>query len=423
MPYMVVKEGDQFAVYKQGADKKPTGKAMGMHPSRTKANEQMVALYASEPGIGKKDMYGSGPMPMMKLEPDDPRAMYNPLGGTDTQACANCQWFCASEAMCGLIWDDVVATGKCNLWLGQPTKADMAMGNPIPVVIVDQPVTTGSAAAPKFAVDATDNHPDKLPLGDKTQIEGAITSVMTGQFRGNDIKPALTDAEKKTAKSRIKAAISASSEPEDWKKQELARLEGKEFTQPELSTKESPIILWLKKTFGKKADEPLIGSGFKALPNNKWVAYHTNSFEDKAHEFFPEAAHDQYISWLDKGVIPYPDLWYWHIPGTKHGQAEWIDRIGHVVVSVGSFDNTPLADLLRKEYERNPQMTSHTYGYPKDARLEDGSYQTYFTVEISPLPQGKQSSVWSPFMEVKEMPITPEKITKLESTLGFECRQ
>lgn len=410
MPYMVVKEGDQFAVYKQDADKKPMGKALGMHPSRVKANEQLSALYASEPGIGKKDM----PM-MMKLEPDDPRVQYQPLGGNGTQACANCVWFMPSEACCPLIWDDVVATGKCNLWLGEPTKDEQQMQNPIPVVIVDAPaMDTGSA---EFAVDANDNHPDKLPINDKGQIEGAITSVVTGAYRGNPITPALTPAEKSTAKSRIKKAINASGEPQDWKDQELARLEGKELVA-ETGSKESPIIAWLKKTFGKKADEPLTGSGFKALPNNKWVAYHTNSFEDKSHEIFTEAAHDQYIEWLDKGAIPYPDLWYWHIPGTKHGQAEWVDRVGHIVVSAGSFDDSELANLFRKEYEKNPQMTSHTYGYPKGGRLQDGSFQTYFTVEISPLPVGKQSSVWSPFMEVKEMPITPEKITKLEGILG-----
>lgn len=373
-------------------------------------------------------------------------------------------------------------------------------------------MTTENKAAPKFAVDANDNHPDKLPLGDKKQIEGAITSVVTGSFRGNEITPPLTDAEKKTARGRIKAAISASGEPDEWKQNELARLGGKELqifqkdmmgmmpmmkiepddpramydplggtgTQacancqwfcaseaqcaliwddvvatgkcnlwlgepteaeelaaqdpipvvivdqpatgaaelPTVENKESPIISWLKKTFGKKADEQLTGSGFKALPGNKWVAYHSNSFEDRVGELFTEAAHDQYIGWLDKGVIPYPDLWYWHIPGTKHGQAEWVDRIGHIVVSAGSFDDTPIAQLFRKEYEKNPQMTSHTYGYPKSALLDDGSFQTYFTVEISPLPVGKQASLWSPFMEVKEMPITPEKITKLEGILG-----
>lgn len=336
MPYMVVKEGSDFVVYKQNADKKPMGDALGKHPSRAKANAQLSALYASEPGVGAKDM---GDMPMMRLEPDDPKVNYNPLGASATEGCANCRWFCAHEASCYLIWDEVVATGKCDLWLGEPAKADASMQNPIPVVVVEAPaMDTGSAELP---------------------------------------------------------------------------------TEPaQLDSKESPIIAWLKRTFGKKQDEPLSGSGFKALPNNKWVAYHTNSFEDKSHELFTEAAHDQYIDWLDKGVLPYPDLWYWHIPGTRHGQAEWVDRVGHVVVSAGSFDDSPLADLFRKEYEKNPQMTSHTYGYPKDARLADGSYQTYFTVEISPLPVGKQSSVWSPFMEVKEMPITPEKITKLEGILG-----
>lgn len=334
MPYMVKKEDGKFAVYKKGDDGLPMGKAMGTHATRDEANKQMSALYANEPGVGKKDMDEA--MPMMRLEPDDPRAQYQPLGGTDTQACANCQWFCAHEASCGLIWDSVVATGKCNLWLGKPAKADMTMQNPIPVVIVEPP-ETGSAEAP-------------------------------------------ADAPKK----------------------------------------ESAIIRWLKDTFGKKQDEPLAKAGFKALPGGKWVSYYTNSFEDKAGELFTEAAHDQYIGWLDKGLIPYPELWYWHIPGTRHGQAEWIGRVDHVVVAAGSFDQTPMADLFRKEYEREPQKTSHTYGYPKQARDADGTYHAYFDVELSPLPANKEANFWTPFMEVKEMPITDEKKSKLEAILGKE---
>lgn len=431
MPYMQVDENGGVGVYKEGADGKPTGKRLGFHKEKTmglshkKAGGQIAAIMDNEKHMGSKalDELALGAkymddMPLMmpmKLEPSDPRVQYGPLLGTDTQACANCSWFCAHNATCNLVYDDIVATGKCNLWLGEPPKTDMMTQNPIPVVIVDMPVETGSA---EFAVDANDNHPDKLPINDKGQIEGAITSVMTGSYRGNKITPALTPEEKSKAKTRIRKAINASGEGQDWKDQELARLEGKELAQ-----KESPILTWLKNTFGKKSHEELPESGFKSLPGNKWVSFYSNSFADKSGEIFTEAATDQYIEFLDKGLIPYPDLLYWHILGTKHGQAEWIGREGHINVAAGSFDDSEMANLFRKEYEREPYRTSHTYGNPVGGKNADGQFVAYFDVELSPLPVGKEANEWTPFLDIKEMkqmPITPEKRAKLEAILGKE---
>lgn len=338
MPYMMVEENGKTAVYKAGSDGKPMGKRLGLHDSKAKAEKQMSAIYANEKALGEKALDASFELavkdmyPMMKMEPSDPRVQYNPMGASGNQGCATCQFFCAHEASCALIWDDVVATGKCNLWLGKPTPKQP---EPIPVVIVEPP---------------------EMDMGS-------------------------------------------------------------EEAKPETGKKEG-ILDWLKRTFGKKADEPLTGTGFKALPGNKWVSFYTNNFEDKAGEIFTEAAHDQYISWLDQGVIPYPELWYWHLPGTKHGQAEWIDRVGHVMIAAGSFDDTPMADVFRKEYETHPHNTSHTFGYPKDAR-QDGVYHAYFTVEISPLPVGKEANWFTPFMEVKAM-ASEEKKSALVQMFGKE---
>ncbi len=304
------------------------------YATKPEARKYQIALEinAREAGsaeVDSKDYYENEPMAMMpaKLDPNDSRANYGPLLGTDTEACANCQWFCAHNASCDLVYGDIVATGKCDLWLAESIPAaDM---KPIPVTIVE------SAEA----------------------------------------KPGIVES--------------------------------------------SPILSWLVKTFGKKDAESLGETGFKALPGNKWVSFYTNNFEDKTGQIFSEKSHDQYIDWLDKGMIPYPELWYWHIPGTKHGQAEWVGREGHIVIAAGSFDDTPMADLFRKEYNRNSYRTSHTYGAPKGGHA-DGVYQAYFTVEISPLPAGKEANAITTFMEVKEMPITQEKRDKLAAILGPE---
>lgn len=56
MPYKAFKVGNKYEVKKLDADGKPTGKALGTHPSLAKANQQVKALYASEKGAAKKEI-------------------------------------------------------------------------------------------------------------------------------------------------------------------------------------------------------------------------------------------------------------------------------------------------------------------------------------------------------------------------------
>jgi hypothetical protein len=51
MPYVKVSENGKSCVYKQGEDKKPTGKTLGCHDTDKEADDQIAALYAQE----KKD--------------------------------------------------------------------------------------------------------------------------------------------------------------------------------------------------------------------------------------------------------------------------------------------------------------------------------------------------------------------------------
>lgn len=48
MPYLKQKKGDEFCVYKKGADGEPEGDALGCHASEQECNDQLAALYASE---------------------------------------------------------------------------------------------------------------------------------------------------------------------------------------------------------------------------------------------------------------------------------------------------------------------------------------------------------------------------------------
>lgn len=75
MPYKVFKEGGKFAVYKLDLAGKKTGKALGTHPDKTAAMEQVKAIYANE----KKTKEDGGewepePIPVEIVETEDDEA-------------------------------------------------------------------------------------------------------------------------------------------------------------------------------------------------------------------------------------------------------------------------------------------------------------------------------------------------------------
>jgi len=60
MPYMVVKQDNEFCVYKHDEDNNPVGDSLGCHDTREEANRQIAALYANEPGAAKATVKAVG---------------------------------------------------------------------------------------------------------------------------------------------------------------------------------------------------------------------------------------------------------------------------------------------------------------------------------------------------------------------------
>lgn len=164
-------------------------------------------------------------------------------------------------------------------------------------------------------------------------------------------------------------------------------------------------------------------SGFKVLPDHRWVAYYTNAYEDYEKEIFPRAAHDAYVERVDAGRVPMPELWYWHMP-VRHGVAEWVGRVDNVMMAVGKFDDTPEGKAFEEFYtkEGNKQRLSHGFFYPSSMKI-DGVYHVYDTFEITTLPKGKEANPFTSFERIKEMPVTEEKKNSLVSILGPQLAQ
>ena len=160
-----------------------------------------------------------------------------------------------------------------------------------------------------------------------------------------------------------------------------------------VKTQRGDPLAALAKKLLRRARDPLAPSApppvaaFKTVEADRWLALWTNNFRDREGEIFSQRAIDDYIARVDLGIIPMPELWFWHLPGTRIGQAQWLGRIGHYAVAAGTFDDTPLGRAAAKNLARGRWAVSHGFVY-NPRYLIDGVYHRFNTFEISVLPAG-----------------------------------
>lgn len=161
--------------------------------------------------------------------------------------------------------------------------------------------------------------------------------------------------------------------------------------------------------------------GFKVVGDNQWVAWYTNAYQDKDYEFFPQQAINHDIHYMAENEA-YPELWFYHIPGTAHGKATWAGMVGKLAVAVGEFYDTPTAEAFKAYYRKNKMELSHGFIYDA-AQKRNGVFWNYHTYEISTLPPGKAANPYTAF-DVKEqsMPqMNADQFKALSDVLGMEA--
>lgn len=163
-------------------------------------------------------------------------------------------------------------------------------------------------------------------------------------------------------------------------------------------------------------------SGFKLIGDNQWLGWWSNNFEDKDKEIFSAQAIDNYVTMVKTGTVPAPELWFMHLPGSRHGVADRVFRIGHFALAIGHFEDAavnPLVTPLRKWYEQATPTMSHGYDYPRD-KLRDGVYHEFVTFELSTIRPGREANPFTSFQELKRMLINEEDREFIEEVLGEE---
>lgn len=174
--------------------------------------------------------------------------------------------------------------------------------------------------------------------------------------------------------------------------------------------------------FRKKSSE-MEADGFK-VDGNRWFAWYTNNWYDLENEVFPVKAIDHFIDRVKSGELPYPALWFSHIETLPHGQADFLGRVGNMVLAAGSFDNSFLAHRMKNYYRAAQKRgvrfrVSHGFRYTPRLKI-NGAYYLYETFEISPIPEVGTLRAANPYTswEVKTMQIPKELRREIAAALS-----
>ncbi len=69
----------------------------------------------------------------------------------------------------------------------------------------------------------------------------------------------------------------------------------------------------------------------------RWYTRYSNSWLDQDDELILEASHKEYAEWANE-TKQYPELWLWHTPGSRFGEADWVDFSGGFAHASGLID-------------------------------------------------------------------------------------
>jgi len=128
--------------------------------------------------------------------------------------------------------------------------------------------------------------------------------------------------------------------------------------------------------------------------NYRWFTLVSNIFRDEDYppEIFETKAHREYVHYVDE-TGNYPELWFWHTPGTKSGKADWVDFDDGFLMASGTFDKDK-QDVAERLSKIKNLGVSHGFNY-RYSNKQKGIIGWYRTYEISPLPRDKAANPWA----------------------------
>jgi hypothetical protein len=145
----------------------------------------------------------------------------------------------------------------------------------------------------------------------------------------------------------------------------------------------------------------------------RWLARYSNNFrdDDRPREIISSESHQRFVERVDKGLAPMPELWIWHVPEWKFGQADWVayDDAGFAMAS-GIVDT---GKERVAEWVAQQKGVRMSHGMPVSTIRRDPDDLTIIveheTREISVLPEWAAANKFTGFVldtTVKEADVT-----------------
>jgi hypothetical protein len=207
-----------------------------------------------------------------------------------------------------------------------------------------------------------------------------------------------------------------------------------------LKSKENKVSVEARVDVGeflnKLAEEPVVfKSGINIIKSDtgyKWLSIYSNSFRDDdiVPEIISSESHKEFVTMVDKGTYQLPDLYLWHVPEWKFGEATFVayDEVEPGVgfaIAGGTIDKGRefVADALLESGEQ--WQMSH--GMPTDRirrnSEDDTVYDKHVTTEVSVLSEIDAANHLTGFGVLEDTMIPTKKrdeiMKKLDVDEGF----
>jgi hypothetical protein len=368
MPWKVFKRGNEWCVFKITEEDKPTGKTLGCHNSRPKAQAQVRALFAAE----SKQMISEAqsvidevldtPTLVSDVKIDVPTITGQMKAAEPNQTtctCPNCKQISDHEP--GITCNEVECTKCGSMMRGGGKETDEA----------------------------------EKPLA--PEVIQAIA----------DIVHAKMEAEKVQEDVPVETVVEIELVPEP-----VEAKAGRRVRKDKLA-KLKDLFQQLKDLIGWAAYEDAIpelvlptAKAFKGRDGRTWLMlWTTNSYIDRDDEIFRIKAIEDYVKRYDNNPIK-GEFQFWHIPGSKFGNIMWQAIVAdRFLVQMGTFDDTPIGNAFKAFLTSHPNShpniaptgwgASHGYNYI-DTDRADGVYDWFNTVESSVLPMVYAANLHNP---------------------------
>lgn len=404
MPYKIFPQDDKFAVYKVDASRQRAGQALGSHDSEGEAKEQLKALYAQENKELTTKMWGG----------EIAYPMYGPVSFSELEALEaveevtmNVQKlaYCFPQVAMSIMHREDITDKEAALTtlageFAERVEGVMAGTETKEADCPDCEDDRGMSLKAVWSTAFVNNLPDSSFLfvepkcGEKDN-EGKTKPRSCRHFPYKDASGKIDLPRLRNAIARIPQAKITGLDKTGLQARARRLLENTQKEQQSeswLNRLKEVVVDGVKSALGiQRSQEANQFFVWKEAETGQywWLARYSNNIrdDDNPPEIISAKSHRRFVELVDKGLAPLPELWLWHIPDWKWGQAKSVayDDDGFAI-AMGTVDKgcEPVAEWAMAQKDL---LTSH--GMPRPIIRRDPEDPTIIieheTREISPL--------------------------------------